>query len=366
MSSDINRRALLLGSGAAAAALCAPALAASGALNPVRRRILLGEGHLLLALALLLDDPVDHLVGWQGDMSIRNPTLYEAYVASHPLLADIPVLGQASADTFSTEAAIATAPDLAILSGGYGPNSNDRDLVSRLEAIGTEVISVDFTEDPLNNTAPGLRRLGAAIGEAAQSRAEAFALLQERRVAEIAAAVKTRQTDGPTVLVEAHAGMPGWPCCWVPGGGGLGGFLTLAGARHIGAELAPGRSWLQLQREALLKTSPDIYITTGGPYLSAGQGLEIGPGIDQNRAQTALKQAYDTSATYIKGDETAGTVHGIWHQFHTLPINLLALETMFDWLNPDLADNSKGRLTQLRLNAEFLSMPVEGCLSVSL
>ncbi|MEM9630967.1 MAG: ABC transporter substrate-binding protein [Pseudomonadota bacterium] len=329
-------------------------------------RVVLGDGHLIVALSLMLDNPVSVLAGWQGDVPKLSPELYNAYRVRHPELADIPVLGEAAAPTFSVERALALKPDVLVLGGAYGPGPADEHLSKRFESAGIPVVYVDFYQDPLANTADSLRLLGKMFGGAAKSRAFEYADLHERRVASIRERSQAISRPRPRVLLEANAAMQGMGCCWVPGGKGLGKFVTLAGGHNLGTELAPGRAWLKAEQEHILTSAPDVYVATGGPYQRGTSGLEIGPGVSQEDAKRQLAIAASASLTRVAATLPLNRIHGIWHLFHVMPVNILVMETLAQWLHPDIFENDDEALTLDRLNRDFLSVPLEGCFAVSL
>lgn len=79
-------------------------------------RILLGEGRLFSAIALLEGDkPIDRIVGWQGDLRKLDPQTYSVYKAKFPEIDNIPLIGNTSADSVSSEKVLTLNPDIAIL-----------------------------------------------------------------------------------------------------------------------------------------------------------------------------------------------------------------------------------------------------------
>src|SRR5688572_26564058 len=136
------------------------------------QRILLGEGRQLLALSLIHPDPVSILAGWPSDLSRQDASTYARYREKYPAIDSIPVVGQGSLDTFSVEKAIASKPDVAIFSGGYGPSAKSTDIIARLESAGIPVVFVDFVGKPLENTAQSVTILGQVIGR--EKEAEAY------------------------------------------------------------------------------------------------------------------------------------------------------------------------------------------------
>ena len=84
------------------------------------KRIVLGEGRQLIAMALIHPDPVALLAGWPADLQRQDKVTYDLYRRKFPDLERIPIIGRGSDDTFSIERALDAQPDIAILSGGYG------------------------------------------------------------------------------------------------------------------------------------------------------------------------------------------------------------------------------------------------------
>ncbi|MFC6477975.1 hypothetical protein ACFQDN_17845 [Pseudomonas asuensis] len=67
-------------------------------------RILLGEGRMLYALALLEGDkPLDRIVGWQGELTTVDKQGYAAYKAKYPQIDKIPTIGKTSEASVSGE-----------------------------------------------------------------------------------------------------------------------------------------------------------------------------------------------------------------------------------------------------------------------
>ena len=361
----------------AAFGFCLPAQAAK--LNPEmllaqrlpdfsdrKPKIALGDGHLLIALALMLDDPVSLLAGWHGDLKIRSQGLYETYKRLKPELENVPVLGQATPQSFSVEHALATKPDILILGGCYGPGATDLHLIEKFKSAGIPVVIVDFYSDPLMNTAPSLKILGDILGGEARQRAHAFADLHQSRVQTIMNKVAPLAKKAPRVLLEGNAAMPGWGCCWVPGQQGLGRFIKAAGGINIAAQIAPDKKWLKAEKEFVLTSKPDIYVASGGPYLRGTSGLVIGPGISQEDAVKSLHSAASASQTRIAATMPHDRVHGVWRLFHATPVNLLVLEAFAKWFNPGIFDDDESALSLDVLNRSYLSLPLEGCFTASL
>lgn len=368
------RRRDILGLMAGAMAMAAgpahaekPALVSSSVpqLPSAPKRILLGDGHLLLALSLVHASPGELICAWQGDLVRHSREIFAAYQAAWPGLATVPVIGQASPQTFSVEAALASRPDVVLLGGCYGPGPEDETVVKRLEAAGIPVVSVDFYEDPIANTAPSMRLIGRLLGGAAEEKAERFARWHETSIATIRDRLAAEKPKRPTVMLQANAGAPGWDCCWMPGAGGLGAFIELAGGDNIGASLSP-LPWIQARREFVLTTDPQFVFVTGGGYLAGRGGLVIGPGVTRDAAVSSLQAVAIGADTAPLTAFQQNRVSGIWHLLHATPFNLLALQSIARRLHPQLFADLDPAATMARINRDFLAVPLEGTYSLDL
>lgn len=329
-------------------------------------RILLGDGHLLLALSLIHPDPVGLICAWQGDLLRHSARVAEQYRAVAPGIDTIPVVGEASPDTFSVEAALASAPAVAILAGCYGPGPEDDHVISRLEEAGIPVVFVDFYVDPLNNTAPSMRAIGRIFGGAIQEKAEAFAAFHEERLARVVDRLDAAGPERPSVLMQAHAGAEGWNCFWMPGRAGLGRFIEAAGGVNIGDQLSSVQPWVQGSLEFVLATDPQHFVTTGGPYLEGRSGLVIGPGVEAADARRSLAETVAQAEIAMLSAVQQGRVHGLWHLLHATPLNIVAVEALAQWLHPDIFTEIDTAATLATINEEFLAVPLRGCVAVGI
>lgn len=364
----ISRRSALAGLAAAAAACALPAtaFAGSGTSEGQPRRVLLGDGHLLIALALIHPEPAGLIAAWQGDLKRHSSEIYKAYAAHDPRLAEVQVVGQASPDTFSTELALAAEPDLAIFGGCYGPGPESASVLARMKAAGVPVVQADFYRDPLANTADSMRRIGFALGGEARSRAETFAEFHEARLKRVSDRLAASAPARPNVLLQSMAGGPGWDCCWVPGQAGLGTFVEFAGGTNIGAGLARATPWIQANREFILSQQVDVFVTTGGPHLRGTNGLVIGPDVEEAEARRTLASAAAHSGAEYVAAIQGGRVFGFWHLLHATPVNILAVEALAKWLHPDLFADLDPEATLAEINERFLALPLSGRFTIGL
>jgi iron complex transport system substrate-binding protein len=329
------------------------------------KRILLGDGHLLLALALIHPSPGELICAWQGDLIRHSKEIFSAYQAAYPRLASVSVVGQASPQTFSVEAALASRPDVVLLGGCYGPGPEDETVVKRLQAAGIPVVFVDFYENPIANTAPSMRVIGKLLGGAAGEKAERFARWHEISIATILTRLAENKPERPTVMLQANAGASGWDCCWMPGSGGLGAFIELAGGSNIGTSLGP-LPWIQARREFVLATDPRFVFVTGGGHLAGRGGLVIGPGVTAAAAASSLEAVLTQADTAPLTAFQEKRVSGIWHLLHATPLNLVAAQTIARRLHPELFADLDPAETIATINRDFLAVPLEGTYAVDL
>lgn len=328
------------------------------------KRLLLGEGRFIHALALLeRENPVALVAGWMGEFKRLDPGGYAQYVARFPETDHIPVVGASSADTFSVESALALQPDLVVLGaeGSHAPGKGS-DVVEQFRRAGVPVLFIDFRAHPLRNTASSLRLLAQAIGRAAQ--AEEFLAWQQARMDRIAHALEEAKPARPTVLMEMRAG-GGRECCGSPGNGNLGEFIDFAGGDNIGKAVIPGPLG-PLNLEYVVARDPAIYIATGGTSTADGTAPRVGPDVTLDQALAGLRGT--TARAGISGLSAVreGRAHALWHNFYNSPYNILALEALARWFHPALFADIDPAASLAEMNARFLAVPLDGTYWASL
>ncbi len=328
--------------------------------RPVKR-IVLGEGRQILALSLIHPDPVSLLAGWPGDLPRQDKTTYERYRQKFPAIADIPLVGRGSADTFSIEQALAVQPDVAILSGGYGPSTHSTEIISRLEAAGVVVVFVDFVGKPLENTVPSIRILGQLLQR--EQEAERYIAFYRSHMDRISERLAKDKPPLPKVLMHAHAGLG--DCCNSPARATIGAFIDAAGGHNIAADVLK-QPFGQLNMEYVLTQDPDVYVGTGGVHLMGKGGLVMGPGVPVEESRKALAAVVRHPGLAALKAVRTGRVFGIWHLFSNMPMNFLAVEALAKWFHPDLFRDIDPDTSLKTLNEQFLSVPLEGTYWVEL
>lgn len=322
------------------------------------RRLLLGDGHLLVSLALVHRNPASLVVASQGDLKRHSPAIWERLRSLDATALDaVRLVGEAAPDTFSVEAALESGPDLAVFGGVYGPSARSADVMAKLEAAGVPVVFVDFYERPLRNTARSMRILAAAIGRDAEG--DAFATFWERRAGRIAEKVEALPAAArPSVFLQAFGGS--WDCCWTPGRAALGEFVAAAGGRNVGDYLFGTRPWGQAGVEFVLAADPAFYVTTGNPGVAARGGVSLGPDVSRAEAARSFGAALKTMQLADLTSVREGRSAALWHLLHGLPLNVLALEVLTARLHPGLVPGLDPRGTLEEINGRFLAVPLPG------
>jgi iron complex transport system substrate-binding protein len=327
------------------------------------RRVLLGEGRLISAIALLeRDDPTKVVAGWMGEFRRLDPQGFAQLAARYPAAETIPVVGASTAETFSIESALTARPDLVVLGlDGHGPGRGS-EAEAQFARAGVPVVFVDFRQDPLHNTLPSIAVLGKALGR--DREAAEYVAFAQGRMDRIQARLAEAKGPRPTVLMELRAGGTR-ECCGSPGRGNLGGLIELAGGANIGADVVPGALG-PLNLEYVVSRDPAVYIATGG---AAGEGTQprVGPGVTPEEARAALARTVSRAGISGLSGVKAGRAHALWHSFYDSPFNLLALEALASWIHPELFADLDPAATMAEMNRRFLpNLPLEGTYWVSL
>ncbi|MFJ1299030.1 ABC transporter substrate-binding protein [Pseudomonadota bacterium AL_CKDN230030165-1A_HGKHYDSX7] len=324
------------------------------------KRILLGEGRFVFAMALLdRADPTARVVGWQGELKQQDPYAWTQLTSTYPRAAKVPLIGKSSEDSVSPERIVDLQPDVAIFGlAGHGPGKNSP-MVAALQAAGIPVVFIDFRQHPVQNTAASMKILGAAVDR--QAEAQAYVDFYEprlKRVQDMVAAVP--EGKRPRVFVELLAGV--WPsCCHTTGRGSLGEMVETAGGVNIAQGVVPGAIG-DVSLEYLITHQPDVYVATGSRSEPGRPGLLAGPGVAPATSRDSL--AVLTARTGIEGLSAvqAGRAHGLWHAYYNSPYNILAIEALARWFHPqEAAARGIDPDADLRtLYKDFLTAPADG------
>lgn len=329
-------------------------------------RIVLGEGRLLPALAILEQAQLaERIVGMPPDLQQVDPGTYRQYLQAFPAMADIPRISQGAADTFSLEQVLTLKPDLAIFSlSGHGPSSRHERLIEQLERAGVAVVFVDFREAPLTNTPRSMLLLGQALDREAQ--AQAFVDYYQQQLVRVSERLP-QITQRPRVFIHSRAGLSD-SCCETMARGMMADLLEQAGGDNVARDRLPGAAGT-LSLEYLLTEPPDVYLATAiGSSDSIGQGasyIAMGPGVSAEQAQASLRGLTRGEGLASLAPISADRAHAIWHSFYNSPFNVVAVQVLAKWLHPQLYADLDPQQTMAELYQQFQPIALEGTFWVS-
>ena len=338
------------------------ALGRSVTLAAPAKRVVLTQARHLPVLALLHPDPVSILAGWSDEFRTSFSNEYQNYLERFPAIADVPVVGRHTAESFSVEQALALQPDLIVLTASFAGLGKDQDpadslMLRQFSAAGVPVIIIDFFVQPMSNTVPSLRALGMAIGQ--QERSEAFIALYESHMAAVAGRLADLPDgDRPPIFVHAHAGTT--DCCNSPGTGTFNDMVTYAGGHNIGSDVlktVTGR----LNFEYINTRNPVVYVATGtGAGKRASTGLAIGTGVLADEARQSLRRIIAGNRLDALPAVRNGNAHGIWHAFNDSPLHVIFIEALAAWMHPERLEGISPQDTLDEINQRFLTVPMRG------
>lgn len=345
-----------------AALIAAPALAEVTAtdilgrevtLEAPARRIVLGEGRHMAVLGLLHEDPVSKVVGWRQDKALDEPTL-AAYRQRFPAIDAIRPVGSGNRD-ISVESIIALDPDLLVLSLMDANDPGTDRAREQVEAAGIPVAYVDFFSQPLENSIPSLRILGALTG--GEAKAEEFAAFYESRLSRIRERLADPSVTHPSVFFHVHAAPQG--CCSTVGQGVFAQFIETAGGRNIGAEAVQGVLG-NVSLEFLIGSDPDFYIATGGAHMAARGGLVLGTGVPEDAARDSFATLIAAPGFSSLRAVEEGRAAGVWHLFNDTPSHIALIEYLAKAFHPDLFADVDPAATLAEIDARFSPVSVPG------
>jgi len=322
------------------------------------KRVLLGEGRFVFAMALLdRKDPVARVVGWQGELKQQDPYSWTQLVKRYPKATDVPLIGKTSEASVSPEKIVSLQPDVAVFSlSGHGPGRNNP-MIAALQAAGIPIVFIDFRQHPVENTVPSMRILGQALDR--QAEADAYIAFYEDHLARVRKIVDpVPQAQRPRVFVEMLAGV--WPaCCHTTGNGSFGDLLETAGGVNVAAPVLPGAIG-DVSLEFLLDAKPDVYIVTGSRSEPGRPGLLVGPGAAAAVSADSLSTLLGRDGIRDLDAVKQHRAYGIWHAFYNSPYNVVAIEAMTKWLYPERAAALDPQATLDALYRQFLDVDNAG------
>ena len=328
-------------------------------------RVILGESRYIPALAILDGDAtIDRLAGILPDFEQTDPGGYAQYLERFPALAEVPMVGHASADSFSLESVLAIGADLAIFSlEGHGPGAHNRALIERLERAGVAVVFVDFRQQPLVNTPRSMALLGDVLGR--EQEAQRFNRFYREELARVSEVVSDIPPDNrPRVFLHSRLGLHD-SCCETMVRGMMGRFIDAAGGRNVAADRVPGVSGV-MNLEYLLSDPPDRYLATaiGSRKYQVSDAdqpyVMLGAGVDGPMARESFRRATDRPGLRALEPIRELRAMAIWHHFYNTPMNVVAVQALARWLHPEALSELDPEQTLETFYREFQPVPLDG------
>lgn len=322
------------------------------------QRVLLGEGRFVFAMALLdRDNPIERIVGWQGELKRQDPFAWEQLTIRYPDAAKVPLIGTTSEASVSPEKIVSLQPDVAIFSvSGHGPGRGNP-MIKSLQDAGIPVVFIDFRQKPLENTVASMRILGQVLGR--EKEAREYTDFYQQHLAAIKTIVRdVPENKKPSVFVEMLAGV--WPsCCHTTGEGNFGDMVEFAGGKNIAKQVLPA-SIGDVSLEFLIKQQPDIYIATGSRSEQGRPGLLAGPGVAPAVSSDSLSVLLQRDGIRSLNAVKEGRTYGIWHAFYDSPYNIIAVEAFAKWFYPKEATHIDPDATLATLYSRFIKLNRNG------
>lgn len=365
-------RSLLIAVSVGGLAVAAPAAAAppvvvtdvtgqtvSVAANPTR--IVLGEGRLLYAIALLeRDKPFGRVAAWASDVIQFDPDAYRKYRARFPEVDKLAVLGNLYSSDFSVETVVGIDADLVIFPTTQMTRLKDAGTVDKLAKIGVATVFVDFRDDPIKNLRPSLEVMGKILGR--KREAAEYLDFYDRQMRRVTDKVGALPADRrPLVFIENAAGYSP-ECCTTFGPYNYGSFVALAGGRNWGSAKLTGYSG-KVNPETIFTTDFDVIVGTGANWSEAvpdTQAVLLGYEATPQAVQTRLQRLAARDGWRSLKAVQDKRFFSIYHQFYTSPYHVVAVQALAKLLHPaELADLDP-QATFEELHARFLPIDYSG------
>ncbi|GAB3713730.1 ABC transporter substrate-binding protein [Mariniluteicoccus flavus] len=331
-------------------------------------RIVMGESRAVYATLILnKEDPLRGVVAWGTDLQRAAPDISARVHQHFPKAKDLPTIGSVYANDLSVEGLLAHHPDVLLFTLDAFRGAEKNGLVGQLDRAGLPFVVTDFRLDPLKNTAPSIRLLGAILGR--EAKAEEF-LAWYAKQTDTVTTRGAQVNPRPSVFLWRAPGLAA--CCSTYGRANFGGMIDAAGGRNIGTGLLPGDEGV-LTPEQVLAAAPESVIATGGEW--GGQKLN-------EKAKTSyVRLSYDADPASARasvaalraqpgfehlGAYSSGRVHAIYHQFYDSPFNFVALQAFARWSQPQTFADLDPQRTWEEFHERFMPFRAEGTFLVSL
>jgi len=323
-------------------------------------RIILASGYSYLSLLFVDNNITSKLVAWGSELKRFDEKSYLLFAKKFPVLATLATIGSGSGSELSAEMILSLQPDLVIFDAWQAAGSTI--LIEYLNQAGIKSVFIDYYMSPLKNTIPSTRLLGQVLDQ--EKHAEELIAFYQTHLEKLTSRLQSHTLKKPKVLLHAYAGV--WKCCWSSGSGGTGEFISLFNGENIGASRFNNANGGNLNLEYILTEDPDIYIATGHSGVDENKGLAIGTGAKKDAVLQQLKRIVSESGLNALTAVEEHRVYGFWNYFSGSPFNIVGIEVMAKWMQPELYPDVDPQVTMNTLNQRFLPVALEGVYWIAL
>lgn len=325
------------------------------------QRIILGEGRLLYALALLeRDAPVKRVTAWADDMIKNDPDAYRKYKAAFPEIEKLAVLGNVFSTDFSVETAVAIDTDLVIFPTTNFTKAKEAGTIDKLEKIGVPVVFVDFRDDPVKNVRPSLELMGKILGQ--EQRAKDYLAFYDAQLQLVSSRLAGITPDKrPLVFIENAAGYAA-DCCTTYGPFNYGAFVELAGGHNWGSDKFKGYQG-KVNPEAIFTTDFDVIVGTAANWsesVPTSTAVPLGYEATTEKVQPKLAALAARPGWKDMRAVKDKRFFSIYHQFYTSPYNAVAVVALAKLIHPELFADVDPEAILTELHKQFLPIPYSG------
>lgn len=314
------------------------------------KRILLDAPAYYPALSVLNKNAADLIVGVSSSPSGRE------FGPGAEMLRDLigkPRIGSIWTQTFSIEKALELEPDLLIASSSARGRATS--IEQAFAKVGIPIVYVDFSADPVANTAASIEMIGRSIG--AEEKAAEFVDFYHRHLSGITDRLKSADLTRPKLLIMSRG--PGLRCCFASPDSGVVAYFGGLGITNIAGNMGRSASSpsVQLSLEYIIERDPDVVVVNAigqGPDSVFGEPPSVAQGV-ASLVKLGLEPGFRNLSAV-----RAGRVHAIDLSLLISPLSFLAFEALAKWAHPELFANIDPQATLDEINTRFLKMPLKG------
>ncbi|AGH81513.1 hypothetical protein PCNPT3_07875 [Psychromonas sp. CNPT3] len=331
------------------------------------QNIALSTGRVFPLLEIIYQQKAaDHLVAWRDDMRVSAPSMYANYIKDFPQLKDVLSIGKIKSGEFDAERFInmKRKPDLFVIDISNIKLAQDKGLIKKLDNAGIKVLTIDFRENPLENTVLSVTSLATALGQ--KQRGENYAKYYQKHIKALADGVASlpKSERNKKVFIERAAGYRD-SCCRTFAGGNMGAYIPFLNAINIADKPLKGAITGQMSIESVITYQPDVYImqTTGWVDKEGNPkaGIPFGYApLNTAAIHKATKDIMDRSWLKAVNAYQTKNVYSIYMPFYNSPYNVVAMEYFAKWIHPEQFKDLDPLKTFEEMNLRFANRKATG------